>query len=321
MSPRIPTPHGRPWSGAFNVVMATAIVSIAARQAGLHGISDALLVVALLAFGPLAALDAVRVRHPVTMLHRAAQPGRAFPALGFVADTAVLGTRVVTAAGPWRAIATILLIVGGIVWLAIAAELGRHPGRVLNMRARAGWLLATVSTEGLAILLAHLSNPLHWLAVALWALGGALYVVVMALLARRLTRSPMRPHELTPDWWIVMGAAAIFALAAATLDGGGGLSSPIGVLALVGWAIATFWIPVLAGAELWRARTLPPTFTPERWTMVFPLGMYSACGQLAGQVLGLPWMHAIGRGWLAVALTAWIAVAVGEIHYAFRPHR
>src|SRR5690242_1742679 len=44
MSLRIPTPHGRPWSGAFNVVMATAIVSIAARQAGLQGISDVLLV-------------------------------------------------------------------------------------------------------------------------------------------------------------------------------------------------------------------------------------------------------------------------------------
>jgi hypothetical protein len=136
VSLRIPTPHGRPWSGAFNVVMATAIVSIAARQ---DAISDVLLVVALLAFGPLAALDAALMRHPVRMLHRAAQPGRAFPALGFVADTAVLGTRVATATGPWRAVATILLIVGAIVWLAIAAELGSHPGRVVNMRARAIW--------------------------------------------------------------------------------------------------------------------------------------------------------------------------------------
>lgn len=318
MSLRIPTPHGRPWSGAFNVVMATAIVSIAARQAGLHGISDVLLVLALLAFGPLAVLDAKRLRHPVTMLHRAAQPGRAFPALGFVADTAVLGTRVVTAAGVWRAVATILLIVGALVWLVIAAELGRFPGRVRNMRARAEWLLATVATEGLAILLAHLSHTLHWLAVVLWALGGALYVIVMALLARRLARSPMRPHELTPDWWIVMGAPAIFALASATLDRGG-LSSPIGVLGLVSWAMASFWIPVLVAAELWRARTLLPRFTPERWTMVFPLGMYSASGQLGGRAFALAWMHAIGRGWLAVALTAWTAVAAGEIHFSFRP--
>jgi tellurite resistance protein TehA-like permease len=318
MRPRIPTPHGRPWSGAFNVVMATSIVSIAARQAGLHGISDGLLVVALLAFGPLAALDAARLQHPVTLLHRAAQPGRAFPALGFVADAAVLGTRVVTAAGLWRAVATLLLIVGAIVWLAIAAELGRRPRRVVTMRARAEWLLATVATEGLAILLAHLSSRLHWLAVTLWVVGGVLYVVVMALLARRVSRSGIRPHEFTPDWWIVMGAPAIFALAAATLDRGG-LSSVIGVSGLVAWAMASFWIPVLAAAELWRARALRPRFTPERWTMVFPLGMYSAAGQLGGQVLGLAWMHAIGRDWLAVALTAWIALAAGEIHYSFRP--
>jgi tellurite resistance protein TehA-like permease len=85
------------------------------------------------------------------------------------------------------------------------------------------------------------------------------------------------------------------------------------VLTLAGWATASAWIPVLAAAELWRARTLVPRFRPERWTMVFPLGMYSACGQLGGRALGLAWMHAIGRGWLAVALTAWIAVAAGEI--------
>ncbi len=320
MSLRIPTPHGRPWSGAFNVVMATAIVSIAARQAGLHWISDVLVVAALLAFVPLAALDVLRARHPVTLLHRAGQPGRAFPAFGFVADAAVLGTRVVTATGPWRAVATILLIVGAIVWLAIMAELCRYPGRVVSMRARAEWLLAAVATEGLAILLAHLSNPLHWLAVALWALGGVLYVMIMALLTRRVARFGLRPHELTPDWWIVMGAPAIFALAGATLDRGR-LASPIGVLVLAGWTLASFWIPVLATAELWRARTLLPRFTPERWTMVFPLGMYSACGQLGGRVVGVTWMHAIGRGWLAVALTAWTAVAAGEIHFSFRPRR
>lgn len=187
-----------------------------------------------------------------------------------------------------------------------------------STRARGEWLLATVATEGLAILLARLSTTLHWLAVTLWALGGALYVTIMWLLVRRLRHARIRPHEFTPDWWIVMGAPAIFALAAATLDRGG-LSSPIGVCGLVGWVIASVWIPVLAAAELWRARTLVPRFMPERWTMVFPLGMYSACGQFGGQVFGLACMHAIGRDWLAVALTAWIAVAAGEIHHAFRP--
>lgn len=315
MGLRIPIPHGRPWSGAFNVVMATAIVSIAALEAGLPTISRVLLVLALVAFLPLAVLDVARARHPVALLHRAAQPGRAFPALGFVAGTAVLGTRIAVTGAAGDTTATILLVGGAVVWIAIAGELACHPVRVVTMRARAEWLLATVATEGLAILLAHMSGALHWLAVGLWAFGGVLYLLVMGLLARRL--AGLRPHELTPDWWIVMGAPAIFALAAATLDRGG-LTSPIGLLGLIGWVMASVWIPVLAAAELWRSRTLRPRFSPERWTMVFPLGMYSACGQLGGPVLGLSWMSEIGRWWLAVALAVWAAVATGELHFAFR---
>ena len=316
----VPIPHRRPWSGAFNVVMATSIVSIAALAAGLRTISTGLLVLAAVAFAPLAVLDVVRARHPVTLLHRAAQPGRAFPALGFVAATAVLGTRFALAGGAGPTIAAILLIGGTIVWIAIVGGLARHPVRVVTMRARAEWLLATVATEGLAILLAHLSGALHWLAVALWAFGGAVYLVVMALLGRRLARYRLRPHELTPDWWIVMGAPAIFALAAATLDRGG-MSSPIGLLGFLGWVVASVWIPALATAELWRSRTLAPRFTPERWTMVFPLGMYSACAQLGAPALGLSWMDKVGRVWLAVALVAWAAVAAGELGFAFRRRR
>jgi hypothetical protein len=30
-------------------------------------------------------------------------------------------------------------------------------------------------------------------------------------------------------------------------------------------------------------------------------------------------MHAIGDGWVAVALIAWTMVAAGEVHFAFRP--
>jgi hypothetical protein len=79
--------------------MATAIVSTAALSAGLRLVSAALAVIAAAAFALVAALDIRRARHPITILHRARQPGRAFPAMGFVADTCVLGTRIVTAGG------------------------------------------------------------------------------------------------------------------------------------------------------------------------------------------------------------------------------
>jgi tellurite resistance protein TehA-like permease len=317
----LPVPHGRPFAAAFNVVMATAIVSTAALGAGLHLISSVLAVVAAAAFALVAALDIPRALHPITMLHRARQPGRAFPALGFVADTCVLGTRIVTHSGPRRVMAVVLLLSGAVVWLSIALELGRYPGRVLAMRGRAEWLLATVATEGIAILLSHLSPSLHWLAVALWALGGVLYLLIADLLVVRLRRFGLRPDEFSPDWWIVMGAPAIFALSAGTLVGHGGPGSPIGVLGLIAWSLASALIPMLGVLELWRARTLRPRFTPERWTMVFPLGMYSACSQLCGKAFGYPWMHQLGQAWIAVALAAWIAVAGGELHFAFRPRR
>jgi tellurite resistance protein TehA-like permease len=299
--------------------MATAIVSTAVLGADLRLVSKLLAVIAVIAFVAVASLDALRARHPIRLLRRARQPGRGFPALGFVADTCVLGARLVTAGGARRLIAVILLIAGAVVWLSIAVQLGRYPNRIVAMRPRAEWLLATVATEGLAILLAHVSAPLHWLAVALWGLGGALYLFVVALLARRLVKLGLRPHEFTPDWWIVMGAAAIFALGAATLAGHGGLRSPIGELGLAAWSLASGFIPALVASELWRARTLPPRFTPERWTMVFPLGMYSACSQVGGKTLGLAWMHDLGRYWIAVALAAWVAVAIGEVRFAFRP--
>ncbi len=243
---------------------ATAIVSIAARQARPHGISDVLLVVALLAFGPLAVLDAKRLRHPVTMLHRAAQPGRAFPALGFVADTAVLGTP-----RGWRSFSPIF---------AHSALAG---GRVVGAGRR-----AVCDRHGAP--------------------------------RARLARSRMRPHELTPDRWIVMGAPAIFALASATLDRGG-LSSPIGVLGLVGWAMANFLDPRAGGRGAMACPDALAPSHPQALDHGLPARDVGASGQLGGQAFALAWMHAIGRGWLAVALTAWTAVAAGEIHFSFRP--
>ena len=70
--------HGRPWAGAFNVVMATGVVSIASRDVGLEPLSIALLWAAVAAFVSLAALDVWLARHPLRLLRRAGQPGQGF---------------------------------------------------------------------------------------------------------------------------------------------------------------------------------------------------------------------------------------------------
>jgi tellurite resistance protein TehA-like permease len=330
-------PVPRFWGEAFNVVMATGIVSIAAQKVGLHVISLVLLSLAILAFLPLAALDVVRARHPLLLLRGARAPGIGLPAMGFVAATAVLGTRLALLGGDAaRGIGAALLAVGALVWLpALASVLpGLTRGVVgsldLAARARGDWLLGTVSTEGLAVLAGTLvsghHSALHYAAIFLWVLGGLLYLAVIWLLAVRARRYSLTADEFTPDLWIVMGAVAIFGVAGA-ISFRGTADSPAGVLEIVGWGLATAWIPVLVLGELWRiARLGWPRFSPGRWSMVFPLGMYSVCGVLTGGAFGLAWIEHIGHWWFVVALAAWVAVAAGEVRFshrrlAFRAHR
>ncbi len=329
-------PHGRPWAGAFNVVMATSIVSIAAQRFGLDAISIVLLCIAGVAFVPLAALDARHVLHPrhaMRSLERAKLPWVGFPTLGFVADTTVLGARILLlGGGVARVIAAVLFAMGALVWVPvlalslprlIAALVGVGDGRDETLvYARAEWLLGMVSAEGLAVVAGGLaagnSSVLHYVAVVLWIFGGLLYLATMGLLAQHFGRYSLKPHQVTPDLWIVMGAPAIVALAGATAFHGS-VGSPAGALVIVSWLVASALMPLIIAGELWRATRLgPPRFAPERWTMVFPLGMYSVAGMVAGQRFHIAWIAHVGHWFFPVALAAWVLVAVGELRFAFR---
>ncbi|HKO26828.1 MAG TPA: hypothetical protein VJU80_05175, partial [Solirubrobacteraceae bacterium] len=211
--------HGRPWAGAFNVVMATAIVSIASRNAGLEALSVLLLWVAVAAFVSLAALDLWLARHPLALIRRAAQPGQGFHALGFVADLSVLGVRIAQSGKLGRVIAAVLLACGWVLWVLILAAVAAEHGRGGGRKPRGEWLLTVVATEGLAILAARLAAHahlpvLHAGATVLWIAGGLAYGVVGSLLVRRMTEPGFGLGNITPDWWIVMGAPAIWCVAA-----------------------------------------------------------------------------------------------------------
>jgi tellurite resistance protein TehA-like permease len=116
-----------------------------------------------------------------------------------------------------------------------------------------------------------------------------------------------------------MGAPAIITAAGASLGAlsRGGLRRNV---VLAAWIVASLALAALIAAEIWRARHVGlPTFTPARWTTVFPLGMYSTACQLAGAALSLGWLRELGRLWLTVALAAWLLVASGELHHVFAP--
>jgi tellurite resistance protein TehA-like permease len=319
----------RSWANAFNVVMATGIVSIAAQKFGLHVVSLVLLALAILAFLPLAALDLMRARRPLALLRSARAPRVGLPAMGFVAATTVVGTRVALLGGDVaRGIGAALLALGVLVWLpTLASVLPRLTRGIagsldLASRARGDWLLGFVATEGLAVLSGTLvtehHSPLHYAALVWWIFGGLLYLAILWLLALRVRRYSLTAEEFTPDLWIVMGGLGIFCVAGA-ISFRGTAGSPVGVLVIAGWVLATAWIPVLVSGELWRiARVGWPSFDPERWTMVFPLGMYGVCGVLTGGSFGAPWIEHVGHWWFVVALAAWVAVAAGEVRSAVR---
>jgi tellurite resistance protein TehA-like permease len=313
--------HGRPWAGAFNVVMATAVMSIAAFNAGLQVLSAALLYVAVAAFVSLAALDLWLARHPLALMHRAAQPGQGFHALGFVADQTVLGVRIVGSGTAGLTVAAVLLACGSALWLLILAAVVIEHGRGGVRQPRGEWLLTVVATEGLAILaarIAHLEHvpALHAAATALWIIGGVAGVVVGGLLARRATMPDFGVGNITPDWWIVMGAPAIWCVAAVAVTGAH--PGTIGAAAaVVAWGLASAMLIVIAAADALRARRLGVRFTPERWTMVFPLGMYCVASWALGHSLDAGWLSELSRASLAVAAVAWAAVAYGELRHLF----
>jgi tellurite resistance protein TehA-like permease len=299
--------------------MATTVVSIASRNAGLEALSIVLLWVAVAAFVSLAALDLWLVRHPIAMLRRAGQPGEGFHALGFVADGCVLGVRIVEAGNAALTIAVILLAGGSVLWVLILAAVAVEHGRGGVRKPRGEWLLTVVATEGLAILAAkiaarHHLPALHAGATALWIIGGVACVVVGGLLAHRAAMPDFGLGNITPDWWIVMGAPAIWCVAAVAVTGAHPGTAGAAAAA-VAWGLASLMLIVIAAADALRALRLGVRFTPERWTMVFPLGMYCVASWTLGQSLGANWLSELGRLWLAVAFTAWAAVGYGELRH------
>jgi hypothetical protein len=313
--------------------MATAVVSIASRNAGFELLSIVLLWAAIAAFVSLATLDVCLARHPLALLRQAGQPGQGFHALGFVADACVVGGRIARpgAGPPGRTVAAVLLVCGFVLWSLIlgevAAEHGRRalrhhrraPPTTFEDEPRGEWLLAVVATEGLAILGARVATLEHLPALrtgasALWIVGGLGYLAIGWLLARRVAQPGFGLVDVSPDWWIVMGAPAIFCVAAVVVTGAHPGTTG-GAVAAMAWGLASLMLIVVGAADAQRALRAGVRFTPERWTMVFPLGMYSVASWVLGHSQHAGWLSELGRLWLAVALTAWATVALGELQH------
>src|SRR5262249_57617425 len=96
------------------------------------------------------------------------------------------------------------------------------------------------------------AEPLLFAALGFWLVGGMLYIWLMGIIFYRVLFLPLAAADLTPPYWINMGAMAISALAGVFLVRDAGQFSLLGELrpfikgmTLLFWATATWGIPLL----------------------------------------------------------------------------
>ena len=320
----------------FAMVMATGIVSIAAKMEGMLWIAWALfflnigfyVILWILTLGRLI-LNFPRVIADLTS-HTS---GHGF--FTWVAGTCVLGRQFEVIADN-KNIAIVLWLFGFFLWCVfmysfITAVTIRETKPTLENGLSGGWLLLVVSTQSISVTGALIADhfgswaqPILFLTLTMFLLGFMLYILVISLIFYRFTFFRFEPEELSPPYWINMGAMAITTLAGSVLileanhwtliqD----IMPFLKGLTLLFWATATWWIPLLLNLGVWRHvyKRFPLTYHPTYWGMVFPLGMYTACTFQLAKAVNLDFLKVIPQYFIYLALTAWLLAAYGLLRH------
>ena len=318
--------------GYFALVMATGVVSLASHLAGLRAVALALFALNLAFYPALWALTLARVaRHRGRVVADLLHHGRCVGFFTAVAATCVLGSQCLLVGDAPRA-ASALWALGVALWASLTYTiftlLTVKPEKPpLAEGLNGAWLLSVVAAQSVAALGAQLAPGFTLLreealffCLAMWLGGAVLYLWIVGLIFYRYTFLPMSPADLSPPYWINMGAAAISTLAGTALVAAAPHSPVLTEvlpfargLTVLWWATATWWIPMLAILGAWRHlhRGFPLRYDPLYWGAVFPLGMYTVCTARLSRVVGAPYLAAIPRVSVYVALAAWALAMAG----------
>ena len=321
--------------GYLALVMATGIMSVAMSEHGVPGLSLALLWLAVACYVVLILLYSWRlVSYRADVGGDLRDPARAFGFFTIVAGTEVLGTRL--AADRQDLVAFALLAAAGTAWLALVylipwlAALHRR-GQVIA-EVNGTWFIWAVATQSVAVLSATLEptvqtgrSALAFLAVFCWSVGIFLYAAAAVIVAVRILFYGLSPRDLTPPYWVAMGATAITVLAGARIVAMAGAPAVdttrhlIAGFSVLFWAFGTWLFPPLIAAAVWRhiVHKVPLGYEAALWAIIFPLGMYSVASYSLNAEDHLPIAGAIGEveGWLALA--AWVVTFAAMLHHLY----
>jgi tellurite resistance protein TehA-like permease len=325
--------------GAFSIVMATGIVSTAAALLGVPWLALGLLWLNAALYVAVLTLSLWRlVAFPARVRADFASHTRAPGFLTAVAGTCVLGSELVVVADQ-PVLAAGLWLLGITLWVfllyALLLVLTVHPDKPpLDEGLNGAWMLIVVATQSVSVLgtlarpaLGRLAEPALAFALATFLLGGLLYVALLPLVLYRFLFFPLAAAQLTPPYWITMGAVAITTLAGALLsqatDGPAfvrEVSPFLKGMTVMFWAMATWLIPLLLLLGAWRhmARRIPLQYDIQYWSVVFPLGMYTVGTIRFAQAMDWPFLHLLPYLTGVAALLAWATTFVGLVR-SLRP--
>lgn len=319
----------------FALVMATGIISIALEHAGFR-----LLAVALLALNAgqylllwtLTSWRLLRYRRELVADLTDHRLGHGF--FTMVAGTCILGNQFILITGKYE-IAIGLWGLGILLWVGLTYGIFtsltvKETKPTLDQGITGGWLLAVVATQSIAVLSAllarHFGQPhrlhVNFIALSMWLWGGMMYIWMISLIFYRYTFFKFSPADLSPPYWINMGAMAISTLAGSLLIENATdawfLQSLLPFLkgfTVFYWATGTWWIPMLFILAVWRHlyKKFPLRYDPLYWGAVFPLGMYTVCTFEMARSMTLDFLLVVPHIFIYVAVAAWVATFYGMV--------
>lgn len=325
----------------FSMVMATGIVSIAADLLRFNVIPGALLWLNVAFYVVLWLFTTARILfYSDRFLKDLGDFNRGVGYLTTVAATCIVGSQFVILEKAYQ-LGLVFLFVGCCLWVILiywllTALMVRTDKPEIEAGINGAWLLATVSTQSLSVLAGRLADQfpsyqeiLLFFSLSMFLLGIALYLIIITLIFYRLMFKELVPEKLSPTYWINMGAVAISVLAGTVLVQSAHTETTlirfvpfVAGLTIMCWSMATWWIPILVVLVIWRhiVHRVKISYSPEYWSVVFPLGMYTVCTLNMAQVFQFNFLLDIPRYFIYIALLAWLMTFAGllrSIHQFF----